>query len=118
MSLDIIQSVSCSTQDICWNRLICRVIISGQTQTRLFRGQIRPSNVVNIANSTKEGERTYGTLLKACQGFLKISPPLLGIIRRDAKVRETIRNQTPLLTRYPNCEAAIDVETIVRRLLA
>lgn len=74
--------------------------------------------VINMANSTKEGERTYGTLLKACQGFLKIAPPLLGIIRRDAKVRETIRNQTSLLTRYPNCEAAVDVEAIVRRLLA
>ena len=73
--------------------------------------------VVNVANSTKEGERTYQTLLKACQGFLKMTPPLLGIIRRDAKVREAIRNQTPLLTRYPNCEAAIDVETIARRLI-
>jgi len=73
--------------------------------------------VINIANSTKEGERTYGTLLKACQGFLKIAPPLLGIIRRDAKVRETIRNQTSLLTRYPNSEAAADVEALARRLL-
>ena len=72
--------------------------------------------VVNVANSTTEGERTYHTLLKACQGFLKMSPPLLGIIRRDAKVREAIRSQTSLLTRYPNSEAALDVETIARRL--
>ncbi len=74
--------------------------------------------VINVANSTKEGERTYGTLLKACQGFLKIAPPLLGIIRRDAKVREAIRNQTSLLTRFPNSEAAMDVDAIARRLLA
>ncbi len=73
--------------------------------------------VINVANSTKEGERTYQTLLKACQGFLKITPPLLGIIRRDVKVREAIRNQTPLLTRYPNSEAAMDVEIIARRLI-
>ncbi len=73
--------------------------------------------VINIANSTKEGERTYGTLLKACQGFLKIAPPLLGIIRRDAKVREAIRGQTSLLTRFPNSEAAMDVDAIARRLL-
>jgi flagellar biosynthesis protein FlhG len=72
--------------------------------------------VVNVANSTTEGERTYHTLLKACQGFLKMTPPLLGIIRRDAKVREAIRSQTSLLTRYPNSEAALDVETIARRL--
>lgn len=73
--------------------------------------------VINVANSTKEGDRTYHTLLKACQGFLKMSPPLLGIIRRDAKVREAIRSQTSLLTRYPNSEAALDVETIARRLV-
>jgi flagellar biosynthesis protein FlhG len=73
--------------------------------------------VVNMANSTREGERIYYTLLKACEGFLKISPPLAGVIRRDLKVREAIRNQTPLLTRSPNSEAATDVEAIVNHLL-
>jgi flagellar biosynthesis protein FlhG len=74
--------------------------------------------VVNAANSVREGERTYNTLLKACQGFLKISPPLAGVIRRDTRVREAIRNQTPILTRHPNAEAALDVEAIADRLLA
>jgi len=73
--------------------------------------------VANVVNSTREGERTYNTLLKACQGFLKISPPLLGVIRRDAKVPEAIRSQTSILTRYPNSEAASDVESIARKLL-
>ena len=73
--------------------------------------------VVNMANSTREGERIYSTLLKACEGFLKISPPLAGVIRRDLKVRESIRNQTPILTRSPNAEAASDVEALVERLL-
>lgn len=73
--------------------------------------------VVNMANSTREGERIYNTLLKACEGFLRMSPPLAGVIRRDLKVREAIRNQSPLLTRSPNTEAAVDVEAIVERLL-
>jgi flagellar biosynthesis protein FlhG len=73
--------------------------------------------VVNMANSTREGERIYNTLLKACEGFLKMSPPLAGVIRRDIKVREAIRNQTPLLMRSPNSEAAADVEAVVERLL-
>jgi flagellar biosynthesis protein FlhG len=73
--------------------------------------------VVNMANSTREGERIYNTLLKACEGFLKISPQLAGVIRRDLKVREAIRNQTPIMTRSPNAEAAADVEAIVERLL-
>lgn len=73
--------------------------------------------VVNMANSIREGERIYATLLKACEGFLKISPPLAGVIRRDLKVRDAIRNQTPILVRSPNAEAASDVEAIVERLL-
>lgn len=72
--------------------------------------------VVNNCNSTREGERTYNTLLKACEGFLKVSPPLAGVIRRDMRVREAIRNQQPLLTRYPNTEAALDVVAIAERL--
>lgn len=74
--------------------------------------------VVNASNSTREGERTYQTLFKACQGFLKISPPLAGIIRRDARVRETIRNQTPILIRSPSSEAALDITAISENLLA
>ncbi|MFN3076322.1 MAG: MinD/ParA family protein [Alphaproteobacteria bacterium] len=73
--------------------------------------------VVNACNTVREGERTYATLLKACEGFLKISPPLAGVIRRDNKVREAIRNQTPILTRYPNAEAALDVVAIAEKLL-
>jgi flagellar biosynthesis protein FlhG len=73
--------------------------------------------VVNMVNTRQDGERTYKTLLKACEGFLKISPPLAGIIRRDPKVANSIRHQTPLLTRHPNSEAAQDVEAIARRLM-
>jgi len=73
--------------------------------------------VINMANSTREGERTYNTILKACQGFLKFAPPLAGVIRRDIKVRETIRSQTPILVRFPNTEAAIDVGAVVDALL-
>ena len=72
--------------------------------------------VVNLANSAREGERTYGALLRACESFLQISPPLLGVVRRDPKVREAIRSQTSLLTRFPNCTAATDVEAMAARL--
>ena len=73
--------------------------------------------VANMVNSTREGERTYNTLLKACEGFLKISPPLLGVIRRDDKVADAIRSQTSILTRSPNSEAASDVLIITKKLL-
>jgi flagellar biosynthesis protein FlhG len=74
------------------------------------------SIVVNMAASTTEGERTYKTLLKACENFLRLTPPLAGLVRSDPKVKETIRHQTPLLTRSPNSEAAEDVEKIAREL--
>ncbi len=73
--------------------------------------------VVNMAESHSAGEKTYKTLATACRNFLKHEPPLAGVIRRDSRVREAIRNQAPLLTRHPNCEAAADVEAIARKLL-
>lgn len=73
--------------------------------------------VVNQANSLREGQRTYDTLLKACRNFLKINPPLLGIVRRDTRVRDSIRNQTSILNRYPTSEAAEDVIAIAGKLI-
>lgn len=70
--------------------------------------------VTNMVNSTTEGERTYNTLNKACQGFLKYSPEHLGIIRRDEKVRGAIRAQQSLLSRTPDSAAAEDVKQIAR----
>jgi flagellar biosynthesis protein FlhG len=62
------------------------------------------SVVVNMAGSTSEGEKTYKTLLKACENM----------VRHDPKVKETIRHQTPLLIRSPNCDAAGDIEKIAK----
>lgn len=73
--------------------------------------------VVNSASSFEEGQRTYETVRKACENFLKISPPLAGIVRRDSKVAESIRNQTSILTRFPNSEAAADVEKLAGSLI-
>lgn len=73
--------------------------------------------VINQANTVREGQRTYDTLLKACNNFLKISPTLLGIIRRDTRVRDSIRNQTSIISRYPASEASEDVIAIAERLI-
>jgi flagellar biosynthesis protein FlhG len=70
--------------------------------------------VVNQASSAAEGEKTYKTLLKACENFLRLKPPMVGMVRLDPRVKESIRHQTPLLTRAPNSEAASDVEKIAR----
>ncbi|MDF1749955.1 MAG: MinD/ParA family protein [Alphaproteobacteria bacterium] len=72
--------------------------------------------VVNTAESATRGRKTYDTLAKSCQGFLKRSPSLAGIVRRDPRVREAIRAQQPLINRSPTSEAASDVEAIARTL--
>lgn len=84
--------------------------------TRTGRPDMIVHVVANMVNSATEGERTHNTLSKACQGFLGFTPPLLGIIRRDGKVRDAIRNQESILSHAPTCEAATDVEAIVAKL--
>lgn len=73
--------------------------------------------VVNQAATAAAGRRTYATLAQACAKFLRHTPPLAGIIRRDEHVRDTIRHQTPLLTRHPSCQAATDAGELARRVL-
>lgn len=73
--------------------------------------------VVNQATNKNEGEKTYKTLLKACENFLRLKPPLVGMVRHDSKVKDSIRHQTPILTRSPNSEAAEDVEKIAALIL-
>ncbi|MBG78697.1 MAG: cobyrinic acid a,c-diamide synthase [Alphaproteobacteria bacterium] len=70
------------------------------------------SVVINMASSISEGEKTYKTLLKACENFLRLTPPLAGMIRVDPKVKESIRHQTPLLIRSPNTQAAEDISKV------
>lgn len=72
--------------------------------------------VVNMSASEKEGEGTYNTLLKACKNFLKLTPPLLGVVRQDKRVRDAIRAQTPFLVRSPTSDTAADVEKIARKV--
>lgn len=68
--------------------------------------------VVNQASSKPAGDRTFATLERACQNFLGHAPTLAGVVRRDEKVRDAIRRQTPLLTRHPTCPAAQDITAI------
>lgn len=74
--------------------------------------------VVNMAQDRLEGKRTFETLKRACESFLKISPTLAGIIRRDRNVTDSIRHQTSTLTRHPMTPAIEDLEKIVDFILS
>ncbi|MDX1975106.1 MAG: MinD/ParA family protein [Rickettsiales bacterium] len=73
--------------------------------------------VVNQAATQKEGDATYHAINKACMNFLSHSPALLGIIRKDNKVKDTIRNQSSLITRSPHSTAATDAALLSIKLL-
>ncbi len=72
--------------------------------------------VVNMADDRASGQRTYEALRRAAGAFLKRDIPLAGVVRRDPKVRDAIRHQTPLMTRHPSASAALDIEAIVQTL--
>ncbi|WP_439596924.1 nucleotide-binding protein [Falsiroseomonas sp.] len=73
--------------------------------------------VVNLAGSAASGQRTHATLEAATKRFLARGLVLAGVVRRDPKVPDAIRHQTPLLTRHPTCPAAQDVRALARGLL-
>lgn len=75
------------------------------------------SIVINQAATQKEGEATYHTLNKACVNFLNLSPPLMGIIRRDNKVKDSIRSQKSLLAKAPHSTAATDAAALSIKLM-
>ncbi|MCI5050383.1 MAG: MinD/ParA family protein [Rickettsiales bacterium] len=73
--------------------------------------------VVNAAASHKEGEKTYASLNRACTNFLSVSPPCLGIIRKDNKIKDSIRAQRSLISVAPHTTAATDLAAISIKLM-
>ncbi len=94
----------------------CLVVLTDEP-TSLTDPKPEINIVVNQAATQKEGEQTYQAINKACTNFLGISPPLIGIVRRDNKVKDSIRNQKSLLIRAPHSTAASDAALISIKLM-
>ena len=75
-----------------------------------------PQLVVNQVASYGVGRRTYEGLARVCERFLGLHTELAGILRRDPRVPEAIRQQAPFLLRNPNSPAARDLEALARHL--
>ena len=75
-----------------------------------------PAIVVNASESKASASRTAQTLAKTCEAFLGFSPRLVGVIRRDAKIRDAIRRQTPLAARHPQSAAIDDFDALALTL--
>ena len=72
--------------------------------------------VVNMADSKTQAEKTFKTVQRACEQFLNFKLKMAGYIVRDKHVPLAIRAQAPLLTRYPQSEAAALVQQIAQTL--
>ena len=73
--------------------------------------------VVNMVESFDAGQKTHSTLVRACRNFLGFKPPLAGVVEMDDKIKDAIRHQTAILTRYPDTAAVRNVESIAAQLL-
>ncbi|MCM1323118.1 MAG: hypothetical protein NC218_02940 [Acetobacter sp.] len=72
--------------------------------------------IINKVNSFEDGYKIYEKLNKAAdRNHLKF-PELLGIVRIDTRIRDTIKNKELLLSRYPTSEAAVDICNIAKKL--
>ncbi len=72
--------------------------------------------LVNMVEDRHEGVRTYETLKKVCENFLKFTPKYLGSVRRDKHVVDAIRHQKPLMQRHPKSLAGEDMLEIAKKV--
>ncbi|HHN78622.1 MAG TPA: hypothetical protein ENK11_08135 [Phycisphaerales bacterium] len=77
-----------------------------------YRGDARPIRmglVVNMVDSRASGRAAHDRIDRVCRRFLGGSMPLLGLIRRDRRIGDSVRTRTPLLAGRPHGPAARDL---------
>ncbi|MEZ5936968.1 MAG: cobyrinic acid a,c-diamide synthase [Hyphomonadaceae bacterium] len=83
---------------------------------RGYAPSVQPWIAVNMADTRVAGRRTYEALARASQTFLGFRPPMAGIILRDPKVREAIRQQKTIMSMDPQAQACLDAMQIAEAL--
>jgi len=79
-------------------------------------GSRAPRVIVNMALNATEGRRIAEALLSSAKAFLKVIPDYLGFVPFDARVTTAVRQQSPLLSQFPQAQASQSIEAIARRL--
>ncbi|MEL6364595.1 MAG: AAA family ATPase [Pseudomonadota bacterium] len=72
--------------------------------------------IVNMAETVKSGRAAFESFEAACSSFLKTTPAFAGSVRRDAKVRESVRGQVSSISRHPLAPSSQDIAVIAKRL--
>jgi flagellar biosynthesis protein FlhG len=86
------------------------------TKLMLRRCARTPDVIVNLAESEAGARRTADSLIAASKNFLKVAPPYLGRVPRDARAADAVRRQQPLLSLYPESPAAKAIMALARSL--
>lgn len=73
--------------------------------------------IVNMAESTQEARIGFERLSQACERFLGLTIKLLGVVRKDPKVTESVRHQVPLFKFAPGCPAVQDIREIAKKIM-
>lgn len=73
--------------------------------------------VVNRVIDIEESRNTFEKFNNAVDSFLKIKLSYLGYITEDKRLIQAVRQQEPFTIKYPNCNAAVDVQRIALRLM-
>ena len=84
---------------------------------RGYAPSVQPIVLINQADNRQRGRHTYEAIAKACQTFLGFRPPLAGIVTRDNNVRECLRNQVPIMEKFPTTQAALDASQVAESLV-
>jgi flagellar biosynthesis protein FlhG len=80
-----------------------------------FKGNVRI--IVNQCRDASHAKEVYNKFRAAVAKYLQVNLSPIGMIYQDPKVTEAVRQQTPLMTLYPECSAAKCIRKIAERLV-
>lgn len=80
------------------------------------RPGLTPFVVVNMVEKRLNGRKVFDHVSKVCEEHLKMRPAFAGMIRRDPRVADAIRSQTPLPQRHPQADALEDAISVLQGL--
>ncbi len=81
-----------------------------------FKGQVKI--IVNQCKNTRVASQTYGKFKEVVQKYLTVDLLPLGVIVKDPKVPEAVHKQQPLVTLFPESNAAKCIKIMASRLIS
>ena len=84
---------------------------------RGYAPSVEPVIAINQADTRNGGQKTFEAISRACERFLGFTPRLGGVVMRDEKVREAIRQQRTLISTDPQAQPIQDALAIAQNIL-